>query len=650
MRHILFSSTCIAASTILSSPAWAQDSAAERPSQLEEVVVVATRTPQPLDRIGNSVTVLDAKTIQSSQVANVADLLAKTPGITLYSNGGAGEPTFVSIRGADTDQTLVLIDGVKLNDSSQPAGAFDFGHLLIGDIDRIEVVRGSQSTLWGSDAMGGVVNVITAGPTGPFSADSQIEGGSRDTVYTRAGVGGKSELVDWRLAGGYYSTSGISAFDKKFGGHELDAYHNGGGSGRVLVKLLDNLSLDLRGYYIHARSDFDGFPPPLFQLADTPEYNVIDEYVDYTGINLDLFDGQLKNRLAFQYTETDRDNFNPILAVKTTFTGIGRNIRFEYQGTVDIAEGYQAVFGAQSERSTIRVASPSDFDPNPVPTTGHTNIDSAYGQLQATPLDGLTLTGGIREDHHRTFGNHTSGQVAAAWSLNDGATILRASFGQGFKAPSLYQLYSEFGNTALRPEKDDGWDAGVEQHVLDGAATLQATYFSRTTNDIINFMSCFGSSDPRCRTNTSGGFYDNIARAEAQGAELQATINPISDLSLTANYTYTESEDRSPGSATFGKDLPRRPRTAVNASATYLWPIGLSTTIAVRYSGHSFDNTSNKTRLDPYTLVDLRASYPLNDIFEVYGRIENLFNTHYETAFKYGQPGRGAFIGLRARI
>ncbi|MBS0408628.1 MAG: TonB-dependent receptor, partial [Proteobacteria bacterium] len=272
------------------------------------------------------------------------------------------------------------------------------------------------------------------------------------------------------------------------------------------------------------------------------------------------------------------------------------------------------------------------------------DIDSGYGQVQGEVLKGLTLTGGVRYDRHSRFGGHTTGQVSGAWTPNGGATLFRASWSQGFKAPSLYQLYSIAGNLGLEPETSQSLDAGVEQRLLGGKVLLGATWFRLASDHLIDFVAC---ADPFC--NAFGGVYQNVNRALAQGVELEGSAALSPALTVSGNYTYTATENRSPG-ADFGKDLARRPRHVVNATVSYAWPIGLTTAVAVRYASRSFDTASNTVALHGYTLVDLRASYPLTDRIEVYGRIENLFDEHYETAFQYGSNGRGAFAGVRARF
>lgn len=629
------------------------------PASVQEVVVVANRTPEPLQTVGQSVTLITLPEIRRTQTVIVSDLLARTPGVSFSRNGGPGEATQVRIRGAEADQTVVLIDGVKLNDPASTGGGFNFANLLTGDVTQIEVLRGPQSTLYGSQAIGGVVNIITAEPFKTLGGDLQLEAGDYATGYGKVGVGGKSGPLSWRLAGSYYTTDGVSAFDRNVftaagerrrgvvGGLESDGYHNGGLTARATYAFSPDVALDLRVYYASARNQFDGFPPPRFAFADDLEFGRTRELVDYTGLNLKLLDGRLKNRVALQYTDIQRENVNPEQKVTTrTFDAEGENLRGEYQGVLTLRPGYTAVFGAEHEEQRFTTVSPSASTPNPAPVRGDATIDSGYGQLQAEVIPNLNLTGGVRYDEHSTFGGATTGQASAAWALNGGATVLRASYGRGFKAPALFQLYSQFGNLGLVPEEANGWDAGVEQKLWNGRARVQATWFGRDTSNLITFVSCFGVATAACKLQP-GGYYNNIARTEAQGLELSGTVRPIENLELAANYTFTDARDRSPGAVTNGRELARRSRDTANLSGTYVWPFELSTGIAVRYAGRSFDNAANTTRLKSYVLVDLRAAYPLGPGLELYGRVENVTDEAYETIFRYGALGRAAYAGVR---
>jgi vitamin B12 transporter len=630
--------------TCLLAPACAFGADASGSDELERVIVSANRIEQPLSRIGDSVTLIDAEQVRASQKLTVSDLLATTPGVTVSRNGGLGGSTQLRIRGAEHDQTVVLIDGVKLNDPSSVGGGFNFAHLLTGDYMRIEVLRGPQSTLWGSQAIGGVVNVVTTVPEGPLLASYAAEGGERGsaTVQARAEAGG--ERFSWRVAGRYLTTDGISALNDDRGGREKDGYRNTGANVRGLWRINEAVSAELRTTYSRGRVEFDGFPAPAFALADTREYGVTEELVGYAGVNAMTFGGKLQNRIGFAFTDTDRENIDPDSPVPTTFDATGRNERWEYQGTLTLSDAVSGVFGLESERSELDTRSPSEFDPNPSPLANHAQLDSIYAQVSASPIDALTLTAGMRYDDHDTFGDESTGRAAVAWNAT-ATTIVRASYGEGFKAPTLFQLFSEFGNEDLDAERADAWDVGIEQHLLSDALALSATYFGRNTRNMIDFVSCFPSTDPRCATRPFG-FYDNVAKTDVEGIELGLIARIGERLRVEANYTDMDTTNRAPGS-NFGRDLPRRPDRTLNGEVTYAWPMGLTTTVAVTHAGRSFDDAANTVVVDSYTVVDLRAGFAFRDNLEVYGRLENALDEEYETIARYGTPGRAMFVGVR---
>lgn len=645
--------TLAAASLLAAAPAFAAevlDQQAAAPdvagragaTAVEDVVVTANRSAQPIERVGASVTVLTQAALEARQTPVVAELLAQTPGVSFTRNGGPGTSTGVNIRGAESQHTVVLIDGVKLNDPSSTQGGFNFGNLLVGDTARIEVLRGAQSTLWGSQAIGGVVNIVTAEPTEALQGSLDAEVGARGTTYFRGGVGGANERLSWRLAASRYDTDGFSAFAK---GTEDDGYANTGLSGRLNVKVTDAVSLDLRSVWSSGRNDFDAFN------GDSREYGKTQELVAYAGLNFDLLDGRFRNRIGYAHTDTDRRNFNPDNKVQTlTFDAEGQNRRWEYQGAFAFTEALNATFGLEHEKSEMKTRSPGDWNPNPAFGRGEAELNSAYGQVQWTVLDGLTLTGGLRYDDHAQYGDNLLGQVAAAWALNEGDTVVRASWGQGFRAPGLYELYSEYGNLNLQPEEFDSWEIGVEQRLFD-RAVVSATYFNRQADNEIRYNGCSTpSTDPLCTVNGAGrwGYYRNVQKTEAQGVELIGRVDVTERLNVSANYTWTDAKSAS--GATDGKRLTRRPEHMANFAADYAFAFGLKTGVAVRYVGETFNNDTNTVKVDAYTLVDLRASYPINDALEVYGRIENAFDEDYQTVLNYGAPGRGVFGGVRVRF
>ncbi|HCW49334.1 MAG TPA: TonB-dependent receptor, partial [Brevundimonas sp.] len=547
--------------------------------------------------------------------------------------------TSLRIRGAEGHHTVVLIDGVKLNDPSSTQGGFDFGNLLIGDASRIEVLRGAQSTLWGSQAIGGVVNIVTTEPTEAFQGSLDAEAGARGTTYFRGGVGGANERLSWRLAASRYSTDGYSAYAA---GTEKDGYDNTGLSGRLNLKITDAVSVDLRSMWSSGRVDLDAWN------GDSRDYGKTQELVAYAGLNFDLLDGRFRNRIGYAHTDTDRRNFNPDNKIQTlTFDAKGQNRRWEYQGVFAVTEALNATFGVEHEKSEMKSRSLGDWNPNAAYGRGDAELNSVYGQVQWTVLDGLTLTGGLRYDDHAQYGDNLLGQVAAAWSLNDGATVLRASWGQGFRAPGLYELYSEYGNLDLQPEESDSWEIGVEQRLFD-RAVVSATYFQRDSDNEIDYGYCLpGDAHPICGQ-PYGGYYQNIQKAEAKGVELIGRFDVTERLHLNANYTWTDAKNAVGEHE--GKRLRRRPEHMGNLAADYDWAFGLKTGLSVRYVGESFNDLANAVKVDAFTLVDLRASYPIDENLEVYGRIENAFDEEYQTVLGYGTAGRGVFGGVRVRF
>jgi len=622
---ILFSSVALAC---LAAPSFADEA--------DQIVVTATRSEQPLSQVGASVTVIDAEKIKTRQSVAVVDLLRTVPGVTFSRNGGIGTTTSVNIRGAESDQTVALIDGVKINDPSTPGGGFNFGNMLTDNIARIEVVRGSQSVLWGSQAIGGVINMITAEPGERIAANASAEYGWRDSGKLVGNISGKSGPVAASVGGGYYRTDGISTFSEARGGKERDGYRHYGANAKVKVTLSDAISVDLRGWYSDGKTGIDGFAPPTFTFGDTDETARTKEFIGYAGLNVALFDGRLRNRLAYALTDTRRQNLDFTSGAPfETFNAKGRNERFEYQGVFDIVEGWKAIFGAETEKASFRSSSYG----GPF-ATASARIDSIYGQLNAIPVTGLSLAVGLRRDDHDSFGGKTTFAANGVYSPNGGNTSLRASYGEGFKTPSLYQLFSEYGNSRLKPESSHGWDVGIAQKLLDGRIEAGATWFQRDTGNQIIFINC-----PALTGICAGrpfGTYDNVTRGRAEGIELSLNLRPTDALTVETNYSWVKAQNRMTG-----LDLPRRPRHSLNSAIDYQWAFGLKTGATITHVGSSFDNIANTRKLAGYVLVDLRASYPVTKGIEIYGRIENLFDEHYETTYRYGSPGRAAFAGVR---
>lgn len=590
-------------------------------SEDDRIVVVASGVEQEAETTGRSITVLDRDLIEARQTVSLSDLLATTPGVSSTRNGGPGGVTAVRIRGAEDAQTLVLIDGVRANDPSAPAGAFDFGNLLTGAVQRVEILRGPNSVIWGSQALGGVVNVVTQKPVDGIEARANAEYGYADQISANAAVAAGNDTVQGALTGGYFRTDGIS---QAAAGTEADGYRQYNASGRLRVEFAPGFGADLRGYYANSRLELDGFPAPTFSFADTDEYSTAKELYGYAGLFANF--GGLENRVAFTIADINRDGYDPAPGAFTPhYLYRGRSERYEYRGDAKLVEQVRVTFGA--ERENLRFYDGSD--------TYRADITSFYGQAIVTPIEQVTLTAGIRNDDHSRFGAHTTwGASAAVKPLEN--TLLRASYGEGFKAPTLYQLFAPFyGTDTLRPETAKSWEAGIEQSALAGAARLAVTYFHRDTRNQIDF-------------DLVSFTYANIARTRAEGVEIELALKPVEAFTVTANYTYTDAENRSAGFE--GNQLARRPQDTASLSADYRLPFGLSLGGTVTIVGDSFNDQGNFTRLDGFALGSIRAEMPIGDRFAVYGRVENLTDEKYETVSGYGTYGRAAYAGVRLKL
>jgi len=583
----------------------------------DEIVVTATGAPQSIAEVGQAITVIDRQTIETRQATVLSDLLATTPGVSVSRTGGVGTVTSVRIRGASSAQALVLIDGVRVNDPSDPGGAFDFGPVLTGSIDRIEILRGPNAVAWGSQAIGGVVSITTRLPGGEPSLDASAEYGAFNTVVTTASASYAVGPVSARFGGGYTTTDGISALRA---GTERDGFDQYSANGRVNVAISDTVGLDLRGYYTRSSNAFDS----QFGTGDSDDVARTEQLIGYAGVTAALFDGNLANRLGASHARIDRayDGAFP-------FTAQGVSDRVEYRGDARFSDALRSVFGIEYEATRLRT-----FDAFSGADTRTTGIWSVYGQMLVNPLPGLHVTGGLRHDEHRTFGGKTTLGANAAWTF--GSTAIRASYAEGFKAPSLSQLYGFGGSTDLRPEESRSIDVGLEQRLLNDRLRASITYFDRRSRNLIV-------------SNPSTFQLSNVARANADGVELELAATPSAHLTLTANYSYVRSVNATAGDANFGRNLQLTPRQRLSASIDWTrgrFALGATALLV----GDSFNDRANAVPIDGFATADIRASLALGDRLLLFGRVENLFDESYETVTGYGTYGRNAHFGIRARL
>ncbi|MEZ5710794.1 MAG: TonB-dependent receptor [Blastomonas sp.] len=597
------------------------------------IVVTANGIEQPREEAGQAISVITGEELEQRQVEIVSDALRFVPGITVARNGPIGSATSVFIRGGDSAHTLVLVDGVRINDPSAPSGAFDFGNLVTGNIDRIEVLRGPNSVIWGSQALGGVVNISTVQPGDELTVRARGEYGYRDTLRGSANIAGRAGRIGGSIGASYARSDGISAFDEASGGSEKDGFRNFTGHARLDVTLADGLSLDLRGFYTDSRLEFDNPPADTLPVTDT------EQLLGYAGLNLSLFDGRLKNRLAYGRTDIDRVTRDPDPFSFNPFEASGKLDRFEYQGVIEPVDAVTLIIGAEheiSKSSSFFLA----FDPAPDRT--RTEQTSYYGQAIVRPFAGLSLAGGVRVDDHQVYGSKTSLGANFAWTPNAGHTVLRGTYAEGFRAPALSELLANFGNPGLIPETAKSYDFGIEQSFLDGRVTASATWFHRRTRNLIVFSA-------------STFTLENIASARVQGVEIGFAASPTDRLSLQAQFSLIDSRNLSReadfnGNIPFGNDLARRPAHTASLSLDWTSPWDLALGASLLIVADSFDDAANTIPLDGYALVDLRASYPLGSHAEIFARLENVTGERYQTAFNFGSPGRAGYAGIRLRL
>lgn len=614
---------------------------------LDTVVVTATRTKQLRARTGDSISVLTGQLLDRQQTVSVSDALAETPGLAVVRNGGPGQTTTIGLRGAEAGQTLVLIDGVRINDPSTVDGEAVLGDVMVNNIARIEVLRGPQSTLYGSDAVGGVVNILTKrGGARPLVATLSAEGGSFDSYRLNAAANGTTGRFEYGAAANYFHTNGISAADSRNGNPETDGTGNLGLTANTRTHIRPGLSVDLRAYYTRARTGFDdNYAPPAYQLSDSPVYERNTLFAGYAGLNLALFDGKLHNRFAYIATTSRRTVYDSpfYLPLHDDYAYRGTAARFEYQGTVDLSDSDQITFGAETRRTQLHATTAGIAGAH-----GHDRLTGVYLQGQTTLFDQLTVTAGIRHDDDSEFGSHNSVKLASAWTPNDGITVLRANYGDGFKAPTLYELYSEYSNplSQLIPESAHGWEAGIDQYIWQRRLRVSATWFERRTRNLIDFFSCYGATSPACALRSAvGGYYYNVGRSHARGLELTLDAKLNDTLDLHVNYANMHAID-----ALTHSDLARRPHNLANArlewQAARDWSFGAS----ALYVGHRFDGAGGLNPLPSHITANLYAAHKIGEHLELYGRIENVLDARYEPVAGYGAPGRAIYGGIRVHM
>ncbi|MEM9838672.1 MAG: TonB-dependent receptor [Pseudomonadota bacterium] len=570
-------------------------------------VVEGTRLEQRLDESATAITVLSADDLEALGFPFALDALATAPGVTINQNGGFGGVASVRIRGNGSDQTLVIIDGVPVGDASSVGGGFDFARLDTGQIERIEILRGAQSTLWGSEAIGGVISITTKDADDGLSAFSEY--GSFNTIRGGASASGRGETGGWQINAVASSSDGISKADEDQGNTEEDGYRNHSLSGRF-DQQFGRTKIIGSAIASSAETEFDGFDfnAPGF-VADADERNETNELTVSLRAEVQQTEN-LEHTVTIGGSDIERSNFN---AGAPAFAASGQRAVLRYQGNANLGERAKLAFGTEAD---FREAGDDS-----------TSIVSVFALNELNILDNLTLTTGLRVDDHADFGSETTARVNAAWTLRTGITT-RASFGQGFKAPSLFQqTFFCCGATGpaegLKPERSEGFDAGV---IFSAPrVSLDLGWFTQTTEDLIDFSFPVGA-------------YFNVSEVETEGVEVALNADVLSWLDVQLSYAFIDAEGPN------NTPLNRVPRHSGDALFV-IDPVGpWSANILVRHNG---EETDGANEVDAWTRVDVNAAYQINDTLEIYARIDNLFDAEYQQVLGYGTPDRSGTVGLR---
>ena len=630
MKSFFYSSVALIA---LTAPVFAQIAD-------EDVVVSATRIPTPVAQIASSVTVITAADIEARQQRSLPDVLRNVPGVDIVQSGGAGGQTSLFVRGTNPNHVKLLLDGIDLADPSTPSGAADISKLLAGDIAKVEVLRGPQGALYGSDAIGGVVNIITQSGEGPLKLSADAEGGSFDTFNQRGSVSGSEGDFHYAASVQHFHSGAtpvtpLNLLQPGEKSHD-DFYDNVTASLKLGYDVAENFDLGLVGRYTNSLGKItgDAFDFTTFASFPSPTQTRIEtlQYQTRGTAHLVLWDGRLDQTLGLAYGHT-------ISATQDPDNGdsrqIGDRVKLDWQGNVRVMDGQTVVLGAETARDALHPGLSFGF---PSPLSRGITTNAGFAELQSDFGSGLYNSVSVRYDDNSRFGDRTTWHVAPAWVIESTGTKLKATAGSGFKAPALQQLYGTFGGNAnLKPETSFGYDVGIEQSILGGAVTGGVTWFQNNIRNLI-------VSGPAPAFQLT-----NVGRARTDGVESFVAWKALDTLTLRADYTYTDALDAGTRLA-----LLRRPRHKVSVDADWQATDDLSLDAGLLYVGPQTDGNRDfsipRLKMPDYVTINLAASYRLTEQWSLFGRIENLTDTNYQSPDGFLRPRIGAYGGIKVNL
>ena len=581
-------------------------------SEIENITIRSTRIPAGAKDIGSSLYIISEDQIKARGFKDAIDAISSAPGVTSKQNGSFGGVGTIRIRGASSSQTLVLVDGVPVNDSSSPAGGYNFEYLNTSNIQSIEVLKGSQSTLWGSDAIGGVINIYTKQPESTsFGASAEI--GSFGLKRGSADINFAGSNSRFRVSTSKTSVDGISKADEKDGNSEDDGFESESYSMSGSIDL-DSLILKGSLSYMESQVEYDSYGFAT-GVQDGDERSNTDEFIGSISAFFDLFDDKLQNSIFISQSDINRDYYSN---GSFSFGAEGKRELIRYQGNIEVNEFNKVAFGLESEESKV------DVD--------ESTIDGSFLLYEFRPNSKIIISTGIRNDDHEGFGSKTTRRISGTFKPSDNL-IIRSSWGEGFKVPTIFQSTyfccgATSANSSIRPETSTSYDFGFELFFNEMNSTFSITYFDQDINDQINFS--FGV-----------GGYENIDKVNSEGFEIALDYQISKLMSLYLNYSYIDSVDGN------GSSLFYVAKDSGEAGLIYEPNNSFSGSIIARYNG---SESSSYGKIDSWIRFDVNGSYKLSGTNELYFRIENLLDEEYQQIFGYGTPERSGFIGLRSKF
>ena len=610
------------------------------PTILPKTVVTANLVPSPEKSIGTSVSIVISEEIERKQVNSVSDLLRELPGLAVLRTGTVGGFTQLRIRGAEGNHTLVIIDGVKVNNPSG-GSEFDFGSLRSADIERIEVLRGPQSSIYGSDAIGGVVNIITKRGFGPATFTSSTEVGSLNTTKAAMSLSGGGINYNYFVGVTGFQTQGHSIAPEVEGNTEIDGNKNFTFNFKAGFKPIENLDIDIFFRKVGDITESDAQPAVSGTILTRDEdgESHVDQHTGKLFFKYTMHDGNWEHLISASKHSHESDTS---VKKETTFHAEGEKTRFNYQ--TNMFFNFLDTIDSEN-RATFLIERETDKQVTRSPWGNNDNTITNYGFVGEYGLDfegQIFITGSLRHDKNNIFQNANTYRLTSSYLLNGTGTRFHGSYGKGVKNPTLYELFGSSanynGNPLLNPEKSIGWDIGVEKSLFEDSTNLDLTYFN---NRITNLIQGSGNT-----SRNLGGI------TKIDGIEISLESKILNNLRFSGQYTYTNGKDDS------GKNLIRRARHLASTNFIYTFNNGRATVdLGVDYNGEQWDvQFSNyfagqkNILLDDFILVNVAGTYSLTDKVTLFGRVENILDNKYQEVWGFDEPGIGAFLGIRTNF